>query len=150
MSLNGFYEGAFPEGAWGASGFSGAGMNLNHWADGVWADGSHSAEAWGDAETPQPAETESPSGGWLRKNHPFLRMPRRTEEEDAAQAAPEAQLDPRPTAVILAADPSVAAIEPIERVAREAFFKEHARLMALEAARKAKRRRSAETLLLLM
>ena len=32
-------------------------MNLNHWADGVLADGSMDAAAWGDGAEPQP---ESP------------------------------------------------------------------------------------------
>ena len=50
-SLLGFDNAVFQNGAWdsgaGAEGLGGAGMNLNHWQDGVWAEGSHVPEAWG-------------------------------------------------------------------------------------------------------
>lgn len=72
MSIEGFAEGVLVGFGAGAQGLGSGSMNLNHWQDAVWADGSWVQEAWGGVATSVSA------GGSSRRR----RRRRRFSEED--------------------------------------------------------------------
>lgn len=88
-----------------------------------------------------------------------LKRQEEAEPQELESVRPETEISPVVTPAVTAAthtvitDPQILykgdALMRIEQAARDAFLEEQARLMSLEAARRAKKRRAEEMLLLL-